>query len=241
MRTLVIGDIHGCRDELEDLLEVFGYVAGDRLFQTGDVVTRGPDTWGAVEMVSALGIRCVLGNQEARLLSTLRRPEATWSLRDREFLSRFQGHALEVALLVRNWPLWREEPDFVLVHAGLQPGVCHPRDMDPRVLLHVRTWGGPSGAFEDPANPAWFECDHWDKMTVFGHWADKGLVVRPGLRGLDTGCASGGRLSGWCPEEDRIYSVSARKAKCRLSLGGMDARGGAAAWIERAFGTSRAD
>ena len=50
------------------------------------------------------------------------------------------------------------------------------------------------------------------ETVVFGHWATRGLVCEPGLRGLDTGCVWGGRLTAWIAEEDRIVQVPARRA-----------------------------
>ena len=49
-RTLYIGDIHGCADELERIIDAFGFVRGkDTLYQTGDIINKGPD------MMRALG------------------------------------------------------------------------------------------------------------------------------------------------------------------------------------------
>ena len=50
------------------------------------------------------------------------------------------------------------------------------------------------------------------RTYVWGHWARRGLVEEPGLRGLDTGCVWGGRLTAWVAEEDRIVSVHAARA-----------------------------
>ena len=49
------------------------------------------------------------------------------------------------------------------------------------------------------------------RTIVFGHWSRNGLVERPGLRGLDTGCVWGGTLTAWIAEEDRRASVSAAR------------------------------
>ena len=43
--------------------------------------------------------------------------------------------------------------------------------------------------------------------VVFGHWARRGLVIQPRLRGLDTGCVYGGRLTAWIVEENRLVQV----------------------------------
>lgn len=211
-RTLIIGDVHGCRDELGELVVHFGFVPGrDRLFQTGDMISRGPFSLEAVELAHALGIRCVLGNQEARLLRMLDQPQWERSWRDQVFLDGLGDQALRIAAQVRDWPVWIEDENFFLVHAGFQPGYTHPRAMNPHILLHVRTWDGCGNDLENRDNPPWFECGSWNKEIVFGHWAARGLILRPGLHGLDTGCVTGGFLTGWCPEENRIYQVKARK------------------------------
>jgi bis(5'-nucleosyl)-tetraphosphatase (symmetrical) len=53
-------------------------------------------------------------------------------------------------------------------------------------------------------------------MVVYGHWAMMGLVVRPYLRGLDTGCVWGNRLTAWIAEEDRLVDVPAARAYARI-------------------------
>jgi serine/threonine protein phosphatase 1 len=44
MRTFVIGDIHGCYEELHELLEKSGLTSGDSIITLGDIVDRGPET-----------------------------------------------------------------------------------------------------------------------------------------------------------------------------------------------------
>ena len=49
---------------------------------------------------------------------------------------------------------------------------------------------------------------------MFGHWARLGLVHRPRVRGLDSGCVWGGALTAWIAEEDRFEQVPAKRAYC---------------------------
>jgi hypothetical protein len=73
-RTVVIGDVHGCLEELKELLaEIAAYDDGrglpkgrDRLIFVGDLVDRGPDPVGVVHFVQDLGAACVLGNHEEK-------------------------------------------------------------------------------------------------------------------------------------------------------------------------------
>lgn len=58
-----------------------------------------------------------------------------------------------------------------------------------------------------PWHAAWSQAGH-DYGVVYGHWAQQGLHVAPGLRGLDTGCVHEGRgaaryLTAWIPDERR--------------------------------------
>ncbi len=68
MRTIVIGDIHGCVKALQGLIDAIAPVATDRLIFLGDYVDRGPDSKGVIELLLQLQQRCqtifLLGNHE---------------------------------------------------------------------------------------------------------------------------------------------------------------------------------
>jgi len=84
MPTFVVGDVHGHVERLAALLQEAGLVDGNlswsgadaRLWLVGDLVDRGPDGIGAIDLVMRLqregDVRCLLGNHEAGLLSVLR-------------------------------------------------------------------------------------------------------------------------------------------------------------------------
>ena len=65
---------------------------------------------------------------------------------------------------------------------------------------------------DEPGEPfaPWDAHYRGDAIVVFGHWAARGLVLGERVRGLDTGCVWGGRLTAWIAEEDRIVSVPSR-------------------------------
>jgi len=68
-RTVIVGDVHGCTGELEELLERVRFAEGsDRLVLVGDLLVRGPDTHGILALVRRLGARSVRGNHEEKLL-----------------------------------------------------------------------------------------------------------------------------------------------------------------------------
>jgi hypothetical protein len=84
--TFVVGDVHGHRDVLADLLRDAGLLDGAdrwsggdaRLWLMGDLVDRGPDGIGALDLAMRLGregdVRCLLGNHEVLLLGVDRFP-----------------------------------------------------------------------------------------------------------------------------------------------------------------------
>lgn len=201
-RTLYIGDVHGCADELEAIVDKFGFVRGsDTLYQTGDIINKGPDMMRALKFVVDNGILTVRGNHEEHLIRSMETPPSQWSEKQKK---RFARLPLEdwiyIRDIVKDWPLWRDTPHALLVHAGLEPGKTRLEDMSPEVLLSIRKWN------DEP----WYKQVTWPKTVVFGHWAKKGFVHRPGFIGLDSGCVYGKCLTAWCPEEDKFYEIPAR-------------------------------
>ena len=56
-RTLIVGDVHGCLEELEDLLEESGWEEDDQLVLVGDLVAKGPDSLGVIRLMREMGAR----------------------------------------------------------------------------------------------------------------------------------------------------------------------------------------
>ena len=68
-RRIFIGDLQGCREEFEALLERVKFdPSADTLHPVGDLVNRGPDSVGCLRLAKELGARPVLGNHDVHLL-----------------------------------------------------------------------------------------------------------------------------------------------------------------------------
>src|ERR687887_2918325 len=68
-RTVVIGDVHGCIEELDALLRLVDYAPGkDRLVLLGDLLDRGPDGVAVVRRARELAAEAVRGNHEEKHL-----------------------------------------------------------------------------------------------------------------------------------------------------------------------------
>lgn len=231
-RRVLVGDVQGCREELERLLaEIRFDPAADTLLPVGDVVNRGPDSLGTLRLLRELGARGVLGNHDVHLL---RVAAGTRALGPADTLDALLAAPDRDGLLdwLALWPFVRDLGDLWLVHAGLSPVWTDPlaelEGLDPLVpdersdfATRVRFCDArgrrPPRDWPEPGPPfaPWYE--HWERRgdprrVVFGHWARRGLVERERVLGLDTGCVWGGRLTAWIPEEDRLVSVPARRA-----------------------------
>lgn len=201
-RTLYIGDVHGCADELEKIVDAFGYTEGDTLYQTGDVINKGPDMLRAIKFVQKNKILTVRGNHEEHLIRMMSTPESEWTEKQRMRFAKLPLDDWKYILdEVKTWPLWRDTPFGLLVHAGIEPGKKELAEMEPRVILSIREW----------ENRPWFEQVTWPKRIIFGHWAKMGFINRKNFLGLDSGCVYGKKLTAWCPEEDKFYQIPAAK------------------------------
>ncbi|HXH65173.1 MAG TPA: symmetrical bis(5'-nucleosyl)-tetraphosphatase [Mariprofundaceae bacterium] len=124
MAVYAVGDIQGCFDPLRRLLDAIAFdPAVDRLWCTGDLVNRGPDSLAVLRFMHSLGDACitVIGNHDLHLL-TLAAGGATYR-RDtmREVLE--APDAGELLAWLRHRPLLHDDEamGFGLVHGGLHP------------------------------------------------------------------------------------------------------------------------
>lgn len=232
-RRIFVGDVQGCREELEDLLELLRYdPAGDELHPVGDLVNRGPDSAGVLRLLRGLGAGGVLGNHD---LHALRVAAGTREAGRRDTLEGLLAADDRPELLawLAERPLARGFEDLVCVHAGIHPAWRDPvaalagidpllpdqrADFATRVRYCASDGTRPEQDWPEPGPPfvPWYR--HWQaredetRTVVFGHWARAGLVVEARVRGLDTGCVWGRRLTAWIAEEDRLVDVPARRA-----------------------------
>jgi hypothetical protein len=68
-KLIIIGDVHGCLDELKILLDKCLYKKGDALIFVGDLVNKGPSSAGVVKFVREIGACCVRGNHDDAALA----------------------------------------------------------------------------------------------------------------------------------------------------------------------------
>jgi len=197
-RTMIVGDVHGCADELARLLELLGPVSDDRVLFVGDLVARGPDTRGVLALYRQVQARSVVGNHELRLLKA-HHARLTGAKR-----LRLPGpqYALLHQLAEEDWELLAALPlylsllehDLCIVHAGLLPGL--PLEaQDAWTLTNVRSIDPEGRATDRHDLEPWALRYRDGPHIVFGHNSRLGLQLQPRATGLDTGCVYGGQLS----------------------------------------------
>jgi diadenosine tetraphosphatase ApaH/serine/threonine PP2A family protein phosphatase len=209
-RTIVVGDVHGCLDELFALLAKCGATSDDRVVLVGDVVAKGPDSQGVVQWARESGAYAVMGNHDAHVL---RAADGDPTVKGHHSKVAAQLGAADVRWL-RERPLWLRLPSaspHVVVHGGLVPGVAvdsQARDH----LLNLRSIaadGKPSKRIE---GTPWGALWRGPEYAVYGHDAVRGLQQHPHATGLDTGCVYGRQLTALVLPANALVSVPAHRA-----------------------------
>ncbi|MDB4945388.1 MAG: serine/threonine protein phosphatase [Labilithrix sp.] len=219
MRTIIVGDVHGCRTELEALLDRVAFSAGDRLVFVGDLVARGPDSLGVLDIARRTGAVVVRGNHEQKLLDW--RAVGEGASPPKHTLGKMHRDVAR-ALRPVDWTILRNSPTSYLlpehgalvVHAGLLPGLALAAQ-NPDTLMRIRTVRPPSEAAGKKGElRLWGEVYAGPPQVVFGHNAAPGLQLHPWATGLDTGCVYGGRLTALVlsPGQRVPRSIEARRA-----------------------------
>jgi len=193
---LIIGDIHGCIDELRGLLEQVKFdPASWALVSVGDIVAKGPDSAACVRLLKQLGAVGVRGNHEDNVL------EAALKLRESgEHVA--LAAALDPAELrwLAELPLTLQLPhvgaDGVrIVHAGLLPGVglAEQRFVDMLWMRDVKEGVGLKKPVD--GSEAWARLWQGREHVVFGHDAQRFVQCHDFATGLDSGCCYGNQLT----------------------------------------------
>ncbi len=227
----IIGDVHGCRDELVALLDTLGYAPDDdgtyrhpderTAVFLGDLVDRGPDTPGVLRlvmgMVAAGTALCVPGNHEQKLLRAMngRNVQITHGLA--ESLEQLDAETPEfrdqvkafIDGLVSHAVL--DDRKLVVAHAGL------PAEMQGRASAAVRSFSlygettGETDEFGLPVRYPWANDYRGAATVVYGHtpvpkpeWINNTICV-------DTGCVFGGSLTALRYPERELVAVPAAR------------------------------
>lgn len=223
LRTLVVGDIHGCLEEFDELLKKVQYnKSTDRLILVGDLIDRGPDSVGVVRRARELDLECTMGNHEYKFLR--------WFKGNKHYTAadHYAKFSDEDVSYINRMPYFiKVNEGTYVVHAGAKPGkpLEHQHKDD---LLYLRFTDKDrkfisvkAVAKEGPeALGAIFWTSFWygPENIIYGHHVHSETdplieEVIPGVKtyGLDTGCCFGGRLTCLVVETEEVVQVQAKK------------------------------
>ncbi|MFD9961252.1 polynucleotide kinase-phosphatase [Amycolatopsis sp. NPDC058986] len=230
----VIGDVHGCRSELETLLARLGYVVtrdeagrpagarhpeGRTAVFVGDLVDRGPDTPGVLRlvmgMVAAGTALCVTGNHEHKLVRALDGRKMTVSHGLSESLAQLAAEPAEFRAAAREFMYglvshYRLDGGaLVVAHAGLK------EEYHGRASGRVRSfclYGETTGETDEyglPVRHPWANEYRGAASVVYGHTPVTEALWHNNTLCLDTGCVFGGALTALRWPEREIVAVPA--------------------------------
>jgi diadenosine tetraphosphatase ApaH/serine/threonine PP2A family protein phosphatase len=207
-RTIVIGDIHGCFDELTDLLNLVELEKDDRVVAVGDLIVKGEKNREVLDLfVEDDRFSSVIGNHDRALRQYWRGETVPLNKVQEATRAELEFNRERYSEFLRSLPYMIDLGSHLVVHAGLRPGVPLDRQT-PADLTELRTMGvNPSSRKGVP----WYALYRGEKIVLFGHWP--GLQPRRGPRalGMDTGCVYGGRLTAFVIESNQLLSVPARR------------------------------
>lgn len=191
--TFAVGDIHGCLDELRDLLdEIEARAPTGRVIFLGDLIDRGPDSRSVVELIMAGPQKpgwtwlTLKGNHEEMLLGAVSgESDVDWWLMNggEETVESYDGTVPEPHLAwMRALPLILVERFRIFVHAGVDE--THPLDQQgEEIFLWIRRPDDHSG-------------DYWGRHLCHGHTPSRANPRTVGNRtNVDSGAVFGGALS----------------------------------------------
>jgi serine/threonine protein phosphatase 1 len=186
-RIVVVGDVHGCRATLDRLLDRIEIADTDLVIFVGDLVRKGPDSQGVVDLVrSRDNLMSVRGNNEQKILDG----DAGASL---DAPARSYLESMPVGI---GWG------DCLAVHGGVDPDSplkAHSREE----LLTMRSVT-PDGGYD---GPFWFQQYSGPPRVFFGHTVLAEPYVSEWAVGLDTGCVYGGKLTAHEPATGATVTV----------------------------------
>jgi protein phosphatase len=231
----IIGDVHGCYEELVDLLERLGYrfapdcdvvpPPGRKAVFLGDLVDRGPMAPQVVElvrgMVTAGHALCVPGNHDAKFIRAARGHKVKQTHGLTQTLEQYAlwepGHVGSLATgadfldrLVSHYVL--DDGRLVVAHAGLAQAF---QGRSSGAVREFCLYGDVTGETDEEGYPIrrdWAVNYRGPAKVVYGHIVNPRPEWVNNTINIDTGCVFGGRLTALRYPELELVSVPARRA-----------------------------
>ncbi len=230
----IIGDVHGCFDELVELLRKLGYLVeaegeeyvvsapgGRKLVFVGDLVDRGPDVVKVLRLVSGV-VRsgqafCVPGNHDMKLVRALRGKDVKRTHGLAETMEEVKKEPVEFRTgiasfldgLVSHYIF--DEGKLVVAHAGLKESMHGRGSGAVREFALFGETTGETDEFGLPIRYNWAADYRGKALVVYGHTPVPEPLWLNNTLNLDTGCVFGGQLTALRYPERETVSVPAHR------------------------------
>lgn len=162
--------------------------------QVGDLVRKGPDSKGVVELARKLNARTVKGNHDFYAVTEKETKKLNLNPDDVEYL---KNAPLSITI---------DKLNTIIVHAGMLP-TGGPQALDPMMLMTMRNVVNNKPSINSDEGVPWVSIYRGPRHVIFGHDAKRGLQLADFATGLDTGCVYGKALTALILPERKFVSV----------------------------------
>jgi protein phosphatase len=237
----IIGDVHGCADELEELLEKLGYTfaekpegryrrmyshpEGRKAFFVGDLVDRGPRILDSYELVKNMVVAgnafCVPGNHDAKLLRKLNGKDVKVTHGLEKTLAELEAlpvetrasYEKEMAEFIDGLVSHYilDEGKLVVAHAGMKENLQGRTSGTVRAFALFGETTGETDEFGLPVRYNWAAEYRGQAVVVYGHTPVPEPSFLNNTINIDTGCVYGGALTALRYPERELVSVPAKQ------------------------------
>ena len=208
-RTIVVGDIHGCYDELKALLEKAELGPDDHVVSVGDLITKGPKSREVLELfMTDPRFSTVIGNHDLALRRKWNGEDIELKPAQKETHKELKSEKDAYTTYFNKLPFIIDLNTHLVVHAGLRPNV-ELYSQTTGDLTRLRTLGADR---ESDEGTPWYHVYYGNKTVLFGHWPAPEPRRGKNAIGLDTGCVYGYNLTAYIIETDEFVTVKAERA-----------------------------
>lgn len=204
-RHLIIGDIHGCYEELMQLLELANLQADEILVSVGDIVDRGADSLKVYEFFkNRPNSLVIMGNHERKHL----RQVLSFG---QEIVKMQMGEKYpEFLEWLKTLPYFYETEAAIVVHGGFENGVALASQRED--VLSGAT-AGEKYLQTLYGEKYWSDFYSGEKPIIWGHHVtgDAPMILPNKVYGIDTGACHGGYLTAISLPDFEIFQVKAAK------------------------------
>jgi diadenosine tetraphosphatase ApaH/serine/threonine PP2A family protein phosphatase len=237
-RIIAIGDVHGCFDELMELLEKVGFYSGqiDKILFVGDLIDKGPKSKEVIEWVKTWSSCCsvILGNHEEKHIRYQMHEKR--KIKNKNYQNPMIVHddflktrqeLLKITLFdpfkfMETWNTYYyvlDAQNHLVVHGGVFPEI-KAEHMHPKVITRLRYLKSDTEMASldeiEPHMPYWTEKYKGPEKIIFGHQPFHTPYIASHAIGVDTGCVHGNKLTAYCLWDGSFVSVDARDSYFKL-------------------------